>query len=211
MLAPLPVNRCRWSSSAVLLSWGANASDPQTTSYRGLMMQYLRTKYPKTSFAFWDATIGGTGSGLGIFRTDRDVLVHKPDLVFLDFTANDGLENTNVGPLKTYESLLRRLIGQGIPVEQVIMGFKYNFGTQYNPDHTPRRTDHIKLSDAYHTAMGDCFPYVQQKLTDGTCDIKTLWPFDQAHPDDPGYQLFFESARDGYEKAIADKRVCRRP
>ena len=29
-----------------------------------------------------------------------------------------------------------------------------------------------------------------------------------AHPDDPGYEVFFEAARDGFEQAIAEKRVC---
>ena len=49
-------------------TWGAGASDPQRTSWRGLMMQYLLERYPKGSFAFHDATVGGTGSQLGVFR-----------------------------------------------------------------------------------------------------------------------------------------------
>jgi lysophospholipase L1-like esterase len=190
------------------LTWGANASDPQLTSYRALMGAYLRKKYPRSAFTFWDAAIGGTGSRPGVFRLDRDVLSRKPDLVFLDFTANDGLEGTDPLSLHTYESILRRLIGNGIPVEQVFLGFESNFGPAYDEQKMPRRHDHLKLAQAYHTGIGDCFPYVQQRLTDGSRDIKTLWPFDGAHPDDPGYQLFFEAVRNGFDQAIADKRVC---
>src|SRR4051812_40504449 len=65
------------------LTWGANASEPNTTSYRGLMAEYLRQKYPKASFTFHDASIGGMGSTLGMFRLERDVLAYQPDLVFL--------------------------------------------------------------------------------------------------------------------------------
>ena len=190
------------------LTWGANSSDPQRTSYRALMGEYLRAKYPRSSFKFWDASIGGTGSQLGVFRIDRDVLSRKPDLVFLDFTANDDLGGKDAVPLHTYESLLRRMIGQGIPVEQVFLGFKYCFGPSYDLTKLHRRLDHLSLSAAYHTAVGDCFPYVQGKLTDGSADINTLWPFDGAHPDDPGYELFFEAARNGFEQAIAEKTTC---
>ena len=190
------------------LTWGANASNPQTTSYRALMSQYLQQKYPRTSFTFHDAAIGGTGSKLGMFRLERDVLAHKPDFVFLDFTANDDLPGTDIETLTSYESILRDMISRGIPVEQVFLGFKYNFGSNYNMESQRRYGDHMKIAAAYHTGIGDCFPYVQKKLTDKEYDLNTLWPFDGAHPDDVGYRLFFESVRDGFEQAIADKRVC---
>ncbi|MFA6293503.1 MAG: SGNH/GDSL hydrolase family protein, partial [Victivallales bacterium] len=78
------------------LTWGANASDPLKTSFRGLMGKYLTEKYPKAHFSFHDAAIGGTGSDLGLFRLERDVLSKKPDLVFLDFTVNDGYDQKDV-------------------------------------------------------------------------------------------------------------------
>jgi lysophospholipase L1-like esterase len=193
------------------LTWGANSSDPQRTSYRALMADYLRAKYPHAPFTFWDASIGGTGSRLGVFRIDRDVLSRNPDLVFLDFTANDNIEGTDAVSLDAYESLLRRLIGQGIPVEQCFFGFKSNFGAAYDPAKRPRQRDHLQLAAAYHTAIGDCFPYIQAKLTSGETTMAKLWPIDGAHPDDPGYELFFEAVRNGFEQAIAGQRVCQVP
>ena len=68
------------------LTWGANSTDPQKTSYRALISRKLAETYPKAHFTFIDAAIGGTGSQLGAFRLQRDVLAYKPDLVFLDFT-----------------------------------------------------------------------------------------------------------------------------
>ena len=75
------------------LTWGANASDPNLTSYRALVGARLEKAYPKARFKFWDAAIGGTGSQLGVFRFERDVLRRKPDLVFLDFSANDDINS----------------------------------------------------------------------------------------------------------------------
>jgi len=193
------------------LTWGANSSDPQRTSYRGLMGDYLLKKYPKSSITIHDAAIGGTGSKLGMFRLERDVLAYKPDLVFLDFTANDDPSGTDERSLASYEILLREMVSRGILVDQVFFGFKYNFGTQYFPEKMHRVIDHKKLAAAYHTATGDIYPLIQERITSGKISIDTLWPMDSAHPDDCGYQLFFEAVRDGFEQAIADKRVCTVP
>jgi len=65
------------------LTWGANATAPNLTSYRGLVGRMLEHEYPAAHFRFWDSAIGGTGSQLGVFRFDRDVLRHQPDLIFL--------------------------------------------------------------------------------------------------------------------------------
>jgi lysophospholipase L1-like esterase len=193
------------------LTWGANASDPQRTSYRGLMMAYLHERYPKAPLTFTDAAIGGSGSQLGIFRLERDVLANKPDIVFLDFTANDGLESDTRPQLASYEAILRDLVGRGIPVMQAFFGFRYNFGTSYDLALIPRRRDHLQLAAAYHTATGDVFPFIQAKVESGEETLAHLWPFDGAHPDDPGYKLFFEVMRQGFELAIKEKRVCQVP
>src|SRR5690606_9136467 len=73
------------------LTWGANASDPNETSYRAVVRDLLEKEYPAARFRFRDSAIGGTGSQLGAFRLERDVLAHKPDLVFVDFSANDNI------------------------------------------------------------------------------------------------------------------------
>jgi len=52
--------------------------------------EWLQEKYPKAKFEEIHAAIGGTGSDLGVFRLERDVLQHKPDLLFVEFAVNDG-------------------------------------------------------------------------------------------------------------------------
>ena len=130
------------------LTYGANASDPLITSYRGLMATYLKERYPKAHFSIHDAAIGGSGSQLGLFRLERDVLAHKPDLVFLDFTVNDGYDAKDIESLCFYETLVRRMIGQGIAVEQLYFAFKWQFGKGYDLEGVPRRTDHKKIAAA---------------------------------------------------------------
>ena len=116
------------------LTWGANASDPVETSYRAVMRDRFEVHYPAAHFRFRDAAIGGTGSQLGAFRLDRDVLAHRPDLVFVDFTANDDIYSADPETLASYESILRRLATAGIPVVQVAFPFKWDIDTAKLPN-----------------------------------------------------------------------------
>ena len=58
--------------------------------WRTRVMNWLETTYPSTSFTFTNSAISGTGSEFGVFRTDRHVLAHNPDLVFVEFGVNDS-------------------------------------------------------------------------------------------------------------------------
>ena len=63
--------------------------------WRRLSREWLQTQYPGVTFTEIAASIGGTGSGLGVFRFGQDVLQYKPDLVFVEFASNDGGEPVN--------------------------------------------------------------------------------------------------------------------
>ena len=55
------------------------------------------------------AAIGGTGSDLGLFRLERDLLMHNPDLVFVEFAVNDSkLNNTDFYVENIVRNILRK-------------------------------------------------------------------------------------------------------
>lgn len=201
--------RCKEPVSIVFfggsLTWGANASDPQITSYRGLMMQWLREKYPHTPITFHDASIGGTGSQLGMFRLERDVQSRSPDLVFVDFTVNDGVEDTDIQSLASYERITRELLAHKVMVVPVLMMFRAQ-AEKLDAPVPSRNQAHLQFADIYKLPCADTIPYVRNRVRQGI-DINVIWPFDGAHPDDPGYRLFFEAVRNCYDKAIAENHV----
>lgn len=51
---------------------------------------WLRMEYARSAITMHNASIGGTGSDLGVFRVERDVLAHEPDLVLVEFSVNDS-------------------------------------------------------------------------------------------------------------------------
>lgn len=60
------------------------------SGWRPKSLAHFQKTFPDTKFAEINAAIGGTGSDLGVFRLERDVLDHKPDLLFVEFAVNDG-------------------------------------------------------------------------------------------------------------------------
>jgi lysophospholipase L1-like esterase len=193
------------------LTWGANSSNPNETSYRADVARKFEAAYPKSHFHFYDAAIGGTGSQLGVFRLDRDVLRRHPDLVFLDFSANDDIYSDNPESLASYESLVRRLIRDGkCPVVQVIFPFKWNIAPGELAK-MKRRDAHLAIYRSYNTAVGDAIAYITERVSNHKSTLEEVWPFDGAHPGDKGYALFAEAAWHGFQDGVKQKRICQTP
>jgi lysophospholipase L1-like esterase len=194
------------------LTWGAQSTDPQTKSYRALTSRKLEETYPKAHFRFGDAAIGGTGSQLGAFRLERDVLAREPDLVFLDFTINDDTYSApKANRLASYESLVRRMVERGIPVVQVILPSKQDLNA--NPPARHLDALHKAIGAAYGLPLADAVALVQQRVADGQTTADLLWdlPEDRTHPGDAGYALYAEEAWSAYEHAVASRVKCRVP
>ena len=58
--------------------------------WRPKTLAHFQKTWPDAKFSEINAAIGGTGSDLGVFRLNQDVLVQKPDLLFVEFAVNDG-------------------------------------------------------------------------------------------------------------------------
>ena len=69
---------------------GAGASDASKTSWRAGVTDWFRVTYPDADVREIQAAIGGTGSDLGMYRCDADLLSKNPDLVFVEFAVNDS-------------------------------------------------------------------------------------------------------------------------
>ena len=196
------------------LTWSANASDPNRTGFRPLVAEHLRAKYPAAHFRFHDAGLGGTGSTLGIFRLDRDVLAYEPDLVFLDFACNDEGGATALAQSCCYESILRRLVGRGVPVVQMFFTFRFWSEDLANPGSGHlRAAAYRSLAEAYATGAGDVYrdgPLFPD-LRAGKVTLDEVWPFDVAHPGDLGYRYFAAAGIVGFDRAVAQGLVCRAP
>jgi lysophospholipase L1-like esterase len=197
------------------LTWGANATDQALTSYRARTEEMLEARYPKARFQCYDAAIGGTGSQLGVFRLERDVLARKPDLVFVDFSANDDNWNGNPRVFASYESLLRRIIRDGqAPVVAVMFPFKWEVGPGLENGttaHLRGLTRRMEIAAAYGVPAGDAAALIIDRVRRTETTLEQIWDTDGVHPGDFGYRLFAEAAFAAFEQGVRDNAVCTIP
>jgi lysophospholipase L1-like esterase len=197
------------------LTWGANATDQALTSYRARTQEMLEARYPQARFLCYDAAIGGTESPLGVFRLDRDVLAHKPDLVFLDFSANDDNWNGNPVVFASYEALLRRIIRDGhAPVVAVMFPFKWEIGPGLESGtskHLNGLTRRMQLAAAYGVPAGDAAALIIDRVRKDKTELDRIWNTDGVHPGDYGYRLFAEVAFAAFVEGVQRKAVCAVP
>jgi len=165
------------------ITWGATASDPLKTSWRALVQEHFEKRFPNAHIKGIDAAIGGTPSELGVFRMDRDVLPHRPDLTFVEFSVNDGDKPTSQ---ETMEGIVRKLRKSNprMAIVLVIIGGGYDYKGSRN------REKHIELADYYGLPYVDVCGAVEQKVRKGLDTRKIL--HDGCHPNDAGYRLYAE-------------------
>jgi lysophospholipase L1-like esterase len=77
--------------------------------WRDQSFKAIQERFPQTKFSIVNAGIGGTGSDLGVFRVDSQVLKFKPDLLFIEFAVND--QNQDKEKIyKAMEGIVRKVI-----------------------------------------------------------------------------------------------------
>lgn len=100
--------------------------------YAKLTSDWLQTTFPDINVNYVNAGIGATGSYIGVYRADRDLLSKNPDLVFVEFSVNDTTENTDRN-IASYDSLLRKIWGYETSPAIVCIGMTQEDGTSFAP------------------------------------------------------------------------------
>jgi len=84
-------------------------------SYPYLVLKQLKELYPYAVINIINTSIGGENSISGELRFESDVLIHKPDVIFIDYALNDrtiGLDKSK----EAWEKMIREASSKGIQV-----------------------------------------------------------------------------------------------
>ncbi|MEO6725688.1 MAG: GDSL-type esterase/lipase family protein [Blastocatellia bacterium] len=162
---------------------GLGASNSEKASCRALVTAWLRQRFPKVEITEINAALPTTGSLYGTMRARRDVIAQKPDLVFVEFAANDA--NDDEAPVKkAIEGLLRQLLIVPQPPEVVML---------YAPN--AKRTARIEWHDTMAAYYQVPAVNLQEKalalIEAGKTTAAALWK-DGANPTDVGHKLYAE-------------------
>ena len=146
---------------------GSGASDPAKTSYRALVTDWMKTRYPRAKISEINAAVPNTGSLYAAMRARRDVIAHKPDLVFVEFAVYDGSEREDVAK-RSLEGIVRQLLTVSQPPEIVFL-----YGT--NPARGGRGDWHDVLASYYRLPAIDLQSRVWAQINGGQTNASSFW------------------------------------
>ena len=147
-------------------TWIGSGKDPVLGGeYTGLA-QYFNAKYGSQYVI--NAGISGTGSDLGAYRINDEVLKYDPDLVFIEFAVNDS-GRTDSEKLRQIEGLIRLIKKHNASTEIVLLyTASRNMGTDHEMQDKLAEYYGLKTVDLYNALIGE-FSY--GGLTHHTLDI----------------------------------------
>ena len=104
------------------ITCGAMASSPDR-SYVASVLTWWRARFPYSETRLVNAGLSGTGSLLGAFRVQRDLLQAEPDVVIIEFAVNDAWVDG-----AAYEGLLRQILARPNAPAVVLLFMMYETG-----------------------------------------------------------------------------------
>ncbi len=160
---------------------GATANEK---CYASLVGNYLKKANPDKKVNIFNAGLPGTGSDLGLFRLKRDVLSHKPDMVFVEFAINDKDRGRNdpQSVIKSMEGIVRLLLREE---KKPIINFIYTTNINFQAC-----TDvHNKVANYYGIPAHDIQAYIKKLNKADSSTIKNILS-DTVHPNDKGHSIY---------------------
>ena len=162
---------------------GYRSSSPEK-SYAGICSSWFKSYFSSQTVNCYNAGIGGTGSGFGAVRMDRDVLSHNPDMLFVEFAVNDGNKDSRA----TMDSIVRKALSA--PKVPYIV-FLYTTNNIYTTD----SSFHEEVAAYYGIPSIDLQSALKEKL-DGADPIEKGLFLDSVHPLDGGFEIYAEAIID---------------
>ena len=199
----------------------------EMNGYSKLTEDHLRRLFPECEFTFINAGISSTCSDTGAFRVLKDVMAHKPDLLFAGFATNDnqdgmfepehtvrGIEGIvrtvkTVKPetdivllFTTNENMLAQYSKNSVPVSPDREGGAYN-NTREPGEVPPQIMAHLKVAEYYGIPSINFSADLAERIRHGECDWEK---FGGVHPAPYGNAIYAESIRSfvQYQRDYAD-------
>ncbi|WP_018628712.1 SGNH/GDSL hydrolase family protein [Niabella aurantiaca] len=136
-------------------------------SYPYQVLKQLKERYPNAVVNVIVTAIGGENSESGEKRFRRDVLSHRPDILFIDYALNDRMMGTGRSRI-AWEKMIKAAQEQLIPVILLTPTPHQQFPmTGSASAYAPFAAGIRELAKKYNTGLADSYAAFEQKLKEG--------------------------------------------
>ncbi|MDO5307883.1 MAG: SGNH/GDSL hydrolase family protein [Planctomycetia bacterium] len=179
--------------------------------WRSQSMAKFAETYPNAKFEEINAAIGGTGSDLGVYRMDEDVLKHDPDLVFVEFCVNDG-GTPHDQIIRQIEGIVRKIWRHNIDTD-IVFVYTYRLGHE-NKYRDNNRADSVEAMESvanfyalpsidFNVPVVDLAQkgkLIYQQETGEAPEGVVVFSRDGVHPLTQGHEIYTQTLIDAFKK-----------
>ena len=159
-------------------------------SYPYLVLKELKKLYPFAVINVIITAIGGENSSRGAERFEKDVLIHKPDVLFIDYALNDrplGLDKSE----KAWESMIQKALESNIKVILLTPTPDQRVNILEPGNILEQHTNLIKkLAAKFNTGLADSYAIYKDLAQSGKNIADYMSQVN--HPNEKGHQLIAE-------------------
>ncbi|REG94373.1 SGNH/GDSL hydrolase family protein [Algoriphagus antarcticus] len=156
-------------------------------SYPYLVLQELKAQYPFAVINVINTSIGGEDSKSGAQRFESGVLIHKPDVLFIDYALNDrrnGIDSAKVA----WESMIKIALEADIKIILLTPSPDQKVNLKEDDTILDQHSNQIRgLSEKYEIGLVDSYALFKKEIYSGI-DLPTLMSQGN-HPNEKGHAL----------------------
>lgn len=156
-------------------------------SYPYLVLRGIKSLYPYSVVNIINTSIGGENSEDGQKRFEMDVLIHKPDVLFIDYALNDrriGLERAKFA----WEKMITAALDKNIKV--ILLTPSPDQSVDIKNNHTildQHSSQIIQLAKTYQVGLIDTYSLFKNKIEGGFDLIDFMSQIN--HPNELGHEI----------------------
>ncbi len=195
------------------LTNGYGCTDINKYSWRARSGQWFKDNFPNADIKTVDTAIGESGTYLGTYRVQKDVIGSKPDLLFIEYAINDTYSGANatVAGLR-FETIVRE-VRKALPycdIVTVITTDKAFASQSYHLQLYPTAKGHCDVAAAYDLPVVNIGAGLVRniaKLEGNTSwwSSNTVWKKyfkDNVHPYDNGHEQYYLCIKEYLENSL---------
>lgn len=162
---------------------GIGGSVTEGHSWAAMSAEWLQERFPGKQIFYVDGAYGGTPPWQTVFRMRRDILPHKPDLVFIEYSVNSYLDNERNWLAE--DGMIRQLLDQPQRPEIVFVYVGNEKGDRDLEKVQP-------VARHYGFLEVDVRSHLQRKIDAGEMAWKDI-AGDAIHPNQRGHAIYAEA------------------
>ena len=186
------------------LTNGYGASDIEKYSWRAKICDWFESNYQDVDFKFINKAIGESGTYLGTFRLQLDVIREKPNLIFLEYAINDMYFKSNYNDTAMRVETIIREIKAALPETEIIILITTDIEClekNRNGELHIQGQAHENIAKAYGIsslhigrALAKECNYSKEKFADYAVDI--------VHLNDSGYEIYYKCIKEFLDNSL---------